>query len=108
MLLVGGGLLGAVLFGLVVLPGGQGLATVAEVPLGCDVVPDAVVDVEPVPLLGLVLPVPVVEEPVLPDGMLPAVVVEVVLLGLVELVEVPVLLPLLEGVHGATVVCVPV
>lgn len=101
-------MLGAVLFGLVVLPGGQGLATVAEVPLGCDVVPDAVVDVEPVPLLGLVLPVPVVEEPVLPDGMLPAVVVEVVLLGLVELVEVPVLVPLLEGVHGATVVCVPV
>jgi hypothetical protein len=94
MLLVGGGLLGAVLLGVVVLPGIHGLATVAEVPLGCDVVPAdvvpvAVVEVELVPLLGLV---PVAEELVLLDGMP---------------VGVPVTVPLLEGVHGATVVCVP-
>jgi hypothetical protein len=108
MLLAGGGLLGAVLLGLVVLPGMQGLATVAEVPLGCDMVPVAVVEVEPVPLLVLALPVPVVEELVLLDGALPVVVVEVVLPGLeAEVVGVAVLVPLLEGVHGATVVCVP-
>ena len=108
MLLAGGGLLGAVLLGLVVLPGVQGLATVAEVPLGCDMVPVAVVEAEPVPLLVLALPVPVVEELVLLDGVLPVVVVEVVLPGLdAEVVGVPVLAPLLEGVHGATVVCVP-
>jgi hypothetical protein len=109
MLLAGGGLLGAVLFGLVVLPGTHGLATVAEVPLGCDVVPVAVVvEVEPMPLLLVVLPIPVVEELVLLDGVVPAaVVVEVVPLGLeVELLGVTVLVPLLDGVHGATVVCV--
>jgi hypothetical protein len=111
MLLVGGGLLGAVLPGVVVLPGIHGFATVAEVPLGCDVVPAdvvpvAVVEVELVPLLGLV---PVAEELVLLDGMpVAVVVVEVVLPGLeVEVLGVLVMVPLLEGVHGATVVCVP-
>lgn len=106
MLLAGGGLLGAVLFGLVVLPGTHGLATVAEVPLGCEVVPVAVVEAEPVPLLLVVLPIPVVEEVVLLDGVPAAVAVEVVFGLEVELLGVTVLVPLLEGVHGATVVCV--
>jgi len=85
--------LGDVLLGVVVLPGSQGAATVADVPLGreadaVDVVELVVELVElPVPLL------PVAE--VLP--------VEGVLLAVVE---VPVLL--LAGVHGATVVEVPV
>jgi hypothetical protein len=101
-LLVGGGLLGAVLLGLVVLPGIHGFATVAEVPLGCAVVPAAVVDVELV-LLGLAL----VADGLF-DGMLLVVVVEGVLPGLeVEVLGVPVTVPLLEGAHGATVVCVP-
>lgn len=83
-----GGLLGAVELGVVVLPGVQGLATVAEVPLG---EADAVVVVDPevelvVPLVAGVLPI---------EGVLLAV------------VDVP-MLPLLEGVHGATVVEVPV
>ncbi len=95
------GVLGAVpvvfvLLGLV-LPGSHGgLATVADVPLGRDMLPDATVELEVAPTPLLVL------EPVLP-------VVEVVLLGEIELVEpaVPVA-PLLEGVHGATVVVVRV
>jgi hypothetical protein len=76
-----------VLLGVVVLPGSQGfeLATVAEVPLGV-----AVVVVDPV----VELPVPVVE-------------VEEVEGVLLAVVDVP-MLPLLEGVHGATVVEVPV
>ena len=84
-----GGLLGAVELGVVVLPGVHGApATVAEVPLG---EADAVVVVDPVvelvvPLLAVVL---------LVEGVLLAV------------VDVP-MLPLLEGVHGATVVEVPV
>lgn len=81
-------MLGAVELGVVVLPGVHGLAMVAEVPLG---VADAVVLVEPV--VELVVPLfPVAD--VLP--------VEGVLLAVVD---VPVLL---EGVHGATVVEVPV
>jgi hypothetical protein len=96
MSLGGGGLLGTVdgvVPAGVVLPGGQVFATVAEVPLGRDGVAEATVEFEvlPTPLL-------VVEE-VLP-------VVEAVLLGAVE-VEVPALV-LLEGVHGVTVVVVPV
>ena len=86
MSLGAGGLLGAVELGVVVLPGVQGFATVAEVPLG---EADAVVVADPlvelvVPLLAVVL---------LVEGVLLAV------------VDVPVLL---EGVHGATVVEVPV
>ena len=83
---------GVVVFGLV-LPGRHGFATVAAVPLGRDGVAGATVEFEvlPTPLL-------VVEE-VLP-------VVEAVPLGAVA-VEVPALV-LLEGVHGVTVVVVPV
>jgi hypothetical protein len=72
----------------------QGVAAVAEVPLGCDGVAEATVELELlVPLLVLdVLGV-----------------VEVALLGVVVVdeVEVPVLV-LLDGVHGTTVVVVPV
>jgi hypothetical protein len=95
MSLGGGGLLGTVelgdvLLGAVVLPGSHGLAvaTVVEVPLGVEA--DAVVVVEvvelPAPLLAVAEVLPV-------EGVLLAV------------VDVPVLL---EGVHGATVVEVPV
>lgn len=80
----------------VVLPGVQGLATVADVPLGREGLAEATVELEllPVPLLVL-LDV---------SG-----VVEAVLLGAVVLVEVtgPALV-LLDGVQGATVVVVPV
>jgi hypothetical protein len=92
MSLGGGGLLGTVepgvvLLGLVLVPGAQGLATVAEVPLGPEA--DAVV-------LVVELPVPrfAVAEVLPVEGVLLAVVV------------VPALL--LAGVHGATVVDVPV
>jgi hypothetical protein len=88
-------LLGVELFGLTLLPGSHGLAvaTVVEVPAGCeadgvDVVLDPVVE-----LVELPAPLFAVAE-VLPD--------EGVLLAVVE---VPVLL---AGVHGATVVEVPV
>ena len=78
-------MLGAVELGVVVLPGAHGApATVAEVPLG---VADAVVVVELlVPLFAVADVLPV-------EGVLLAV------------VDVPVVL---EGVHGATVVEVPV
>jgi hypothetical protein len=79
--------LGEVPLGVVLLPGVQGLATVAEVPLGREA--DAVVVVVeevPVPLFAVAEVLPV-------EGVLLA------------LVEVPVLL---EGVQGATVVEVPV
>ena len=96
MSLGAGGLLGAVelglvvLLGVVVLPGVQGLATVAEVPLG---EADAVVVVDPV--VELLVPLfPVAD--VLPlEG------------ELLAEVDVP-MLPLFAGVHGATVVEVPV
>jgi hypothetical protein len=84
MSLGAGGLLGAVELGVVVLPGVQGFATVAEVPLG---EADAVVVVE------LLVPLFAVADVLLVEGVLLAV------------VDVPVLL---EGVHGATVVEVPV
>ena len=92
-----GGLLGTVdgvPVGVVLLPGVQGLATVAEVPLGRGGVAEATVELEllPVPLLVVV------------D--VSGVVVEAVLLGAV-VVEVPVLV-LLDGVQGTTVVVVPV
>ena len=89
MSLGAGGLLGAVELGVVVLPGSHGApATVAEVPLG---EADAVVVADP----GAELVVPVLEvADVLPD--------EGVVLAVVDV------LPLLEGVHGATVVEVPV
>ena len=112
MSLAGGGLLGTVVVvpaGVVVLPGMQGVAAVAEVPLvdvplGRDGVAEATVELE--------LPVPLLVVDVLG-------VVEAVLLGLVELellgvvevalvgVEVSVLV-LLDGVHGTTVLVVPV
>jgi hypothetical protein len=93
MSLGGGGLLGTVPVGLVLLPGVQGVAAVAEVPLGCDGVAEATVELE------LLVPLLVVD--VLG-------VVEVVLLGVVVVeVDVPVLV-LLEGVHGVTVLVVPV
>jgi hypothetical protein len=83
-----GGLLGAVELGVVVLPGAHGApATVAEVPFG---EADAVVVLDPV--VELVVPLFVVADV---EGVLVAV------------VDVP-MLPLLEGVHGATVVEVPV
>lgn len=98
MSLAGGGLLGTVelplglvLLGVVLFPGSQGLAvaTVAEVPLGREA--DALDVVEPV----VELPAPLLAvADVLP--------VEGVLLAVVEVVV------LLEGVHGATVVEVPV
>src|ERR1044071_3819175 len=109
MSLGGGGLLGTadcVPVGLV-LPGTQGFATVAEVPpidvpLGCDGVAEATVELELLPVPLLVVDVPGVVEVELLG------VVDVVLLGAVVVeVEVPVLV-LLEGVHGATVVVVPV
>ena len=87
-------MLGAVELGVVVLPGAHGApATVAEVPLG---EADAVVVVDPVVELAE-LPTPLFAvADVLP--------VEGVLLSVVD---VP-MLPLLAGVHGATVVEVPV
>jgi hypothetical protein len=84
---------GDVLLGVVVLPGTQGLATVAEVPLGCEA--DAVVVADPVVELELPVPLFAVAEVLPVEGVLLAV------------VDVP-MLPLLEGVHGATVVEVPV
>jgi hypothetical protein len=99
MSLGGGGLLGTdepgvVLLGVVVLPGWQGFATVVEVPLGPEA--DAVVVADPVvELVELPTPLFAVAE-VLPVEGVP-----------LAVVEVPVL-PLLDGVHGATVVEVPV
>ena len=87
-----------VLLGVVVLPGVQGLAMVAEIPLG---EADAVVVVDPVVELAE-LPTPLFAvADVLPVDVL---LVEGVLLSVVD---VP-MLPLLAGVHGATVVEVPV
>ena len=101
MSLGGGGLLGTVEVapaGVVLLPGVQGVAAVAEVPLGRDGVAEATVELE-------LLPVPLLVVGVLGDALG---VVEVVLLGVVVVeVDVPVLV-LLEGVQGATVVEVPV
>ena len=85
--------LGDVPVGVVELPGRQGFATVADVPLG---EADAVVVVEPV--------VELEELPTPPFAVAEVLPVEGVLL---VVVEVPVLV-LLEGVHGATVVEVPV
>jgi hypothetical protein len=85
---------GFVLF-VLVLPGSQGVATVADVPLGRGVLPDATVGLEvvPTPLLVVEPALPVVED-VLPGEVgLPVAVVLLVVL-------------LLEGVHGATVVVV--
>jgi len=99
-------LLGTVPVGVVLLPGVQGVAAVAEVPLvdvplGRDGVAEATVELElPVPLLVGALVEAVLLG--LVEVELPAV-VAVVLLG----VEVPVLV-LLDGVHGATVLVVPV
>jgi len=89
--------LGFVLLGVVVLPGSHGLAvaTVVDVPFGreadaVEVVLDPVVELVelPAPLFAVAEVLPV-------EGVLLAV------------VDVP-MLPLLEGVHGATVVEVPV
>jgi hypothetical protein len=106
MSLGGGGLLGTVEVpaGVVLLPGVQGVAAVAEVPLGRDGVAEATVELElPIPLLVDALGA-VVEAVLL--GFVDAEllgVVEVVLLA-VEVSE----LVLLDGVHGATVLVVPV
>ena len=90
----GGGLLGTVELGdvpagVVVLPGWQGFATVAVVPLGreADAVVVVVVEELPTPLFAVAEVLPV-------EGVLLVVVVPA--------------LVLLEGVHGATVVEVPV
>ena len=80
--------------GVVLLPGMQGLATVADVPLGREGLAEATVELE-----LLLVPLLVVDEP--------GVAVEDVLLGVVVEVEVPVLV-LLDGVQGATVVVAPV
>jgi hypothetical protein len=83
-----------VLLGVVVLPGVQGFAMVAEVPLGeadaVVVVVDPVVELAelPTPLFAVADVLPV-------EGVL------------LSVVDVP-MLPLLAGVHGATVVEVPV
>jgi len=96
-MLLGGGVLfgmvevplGDVLLG--VLPGTQGVATVVEVPLGCDGVADATVELPPVEGVPLAV-----------EGVLP------VAVPLVDGV-LPVALPLLfDGVQGATVVLLPV
>jgi hypothetical protein len=79
------------------LPGGHGVATVVEAPLGCDAL---AVALEPLPL-AVELPMLLVEL-LLVEG---AVVVAVLDGVEVELVELPIL-PLLDGVHGATVVVV--
>ena len=107
MSLGGGGLLGTVEVpaGVVLLPGVHGVAAVAEVPLGRDGVAEATVELE--------LPVPLLVVDVLGDALG---VVEAVLLGLVELELLGVVvlegdvavLVLLDGVHGATVLVVPV
>jgi hypothetical protein len=77
--------LGLVLLGVVVLPGAHGaLATVVEVPLGCDPM---------VELLELLVPLFAVADVLPVEGVLLAV------------VDVPLLL---AGVHGAAVVEVPV
>ena len=89
VVLLGDVLLGDVLLGVVVLPGMHGLATVAEVPLG---EADVVVVVDPV--VELPIPLFAVAEVLAVEGKLLAVVLPV--------------LPLFEGVHGATVVEVPV
>lgn len=75
-------------------PGGHGVATVVDVPLGCDAL---AVELEPAPLT-VELPVLLVVL-LLVEG-----VVVVAVPGGVE-VELP-MLPLLDGVHGATVVVV--
>ncbi|HKV92102.1 MAG TPA: hypothetical protein VJW20_06100 [Candidatus Angelobacter sp.] len=86
-MLLGVGGLDIGLLGVVVLPGVHGVldgapATVVEVPAGCDGVLPATVEF---PVLVVELPVPVVE-----------------LLGVeLELVELPTLVPLFAGVHGA-------
>jgi hypothetical protein len=102
MSLGGGGLLGTVPVGVVLLPGVHGFATVDMVPPGRAGVAEATVELE-LPLVPLLVVdvLGVVEVELLG-------VVEVVLLGVVVVaVEVPVLV-LLDGVHGATVVVVPV
>jgi len=98
MSLGGGGLLGTVPVGVVLLPGVQGVAAVAEVPLvdvplGRDGVAEATVDLE--------LPVPLLVVAVVGD-------VEDVLLGVVVLEVEGSVLVLLDGVHGTTVLVVPV
>lgn len=85
--------LGLALFGVVLLPGSQGaVATVVEVPLGCEA--DAVVVVDPVvELVEFPSPLFAVAEVLPVEGVLLAV------------VDVPVLL---AGVQGATVIDVPI
>jgi hypothetical protein len=101
MSLGGSGLLGkvdGVPVGVVLLPGVQGVATVADVPLGRDGFAEATVELE-------LLPVPLLVDDV--SGVVAAVLLGLVEVELLGVVEVPVLV-LLEGVHGATVVVVAV
>ena len=87
----------------VALPGVQGLATVAEVPaVVAGEVPAVVAG--PVPA-AVVVPVPLAVVPVALELRVP---VALVVPGVVlELLAVPVLVPLFEGVHGATVFDTP-
>src|SRR5215470_8309435 len=80
-------------------PGGQGLATVAEVPGTVAEVPG---------IVELVDEVDEVPVPVAVDGVVPVVVVLLVPGVAVELVVLPMLVPLFEGVQGAVVVVTPV
>jgi len=80
-------------------PGGQGLATVAEVPGTVAEVPG---------IVELVDEVDEVPVPVAVDGVVPVVVVLLVPGAVVELVVLPMLVPLFEGVQGAVVVVTPV
>ncbi len=97
----------------VVAPGGHGLATVAEVPGILEL--GAVVEVDPT-LLFVDVPVPVVDGVVLEDGvelvLVDGVVALPIELGLpgveVDVLALPVLVPLFEGVQGAVVVVTPV
>jgi len=85
-------------------PGGQGLATVAEVPGTVAEVPGIVELVDEVDEV----PVPVAGELVLVDGVVPVAVVLLVPGAVVELVVLPMRVPLFEGVQGAVVVVTPV
>ena len=86
-----------------VLPGVHGLATVAEVPgIVAGPVAEAVVEV---PLPVDAVPVPVEAVPAPGEVVVPVV---LVVPGVVlEVLAVPVLVPLLDGVQGATVLVVP-
>jgi hypothetical protein len=72
----------------------------------------AVVEVDPTPLFVVVVPVPLTVELVLVDGVVEEAVelpIEPRVPGVeVEVLELPIVVPLFEGVHGAVVVLIPV